>query len=177
MPATKLSSQLVGAYGEKVVEAALLRLGWMPSNINATVKNAKRFDILAQAPDWKRAVPIRVKTCGPDQEAFQYNFKVGPVPMDDLNDIDVTVLVAMGKVAAGDRFYVVPTRIVRLALEAARVAFYSVPRRDGGKRVETTQITLWLRPLRRGKDDNQHGFAQRWECYRDGWGLLSADSI
>jgi hypothetical protein len=49
--------------------------------------------------------------------------KPGPVPVDSLNKPDFTVLVAMGKNAADDRFYVVPTRIIWEALEAARVAF------------------------------------------------------
>jgi hypothetical protein len=46
-----MTPQAVGAYGEKVVEAALLRLGWIPSNVNASVKNAARFDIVAQGPN------------------------------------------------------------------------------------------------------------------------------
>jgi hypothetical protein len=45
-----MTPQQVGAYGEKMVEAALLRRGWIPSNVNASVKNAARFDIVAQAP-------------------------------------------------------------------------------------------------------------------------------
>ena len=36
--------QAVGAYGEKMVEAELLRRGWLPANVNATVKNAAEFD-------------------------------------------------------------------------------------------------------------------------------------
>ena len=66
-----MSAQAVGAYGEKVVEAELLRLGWIPSNVNASVKNAARFDIVAQGPEGE-IVPIRVKTCGPRQEKFQF---------------------------------------------------------------------------------------------------------
>jgi hypothetical protein len=48
MVINKMTPQAVGAYGERMVEAALLRLGWIPSNVNASVKNAARFDIVAQ---------------------------------------------------------------------------------------------------------------------------------
>jgi len=95
--------------------------------------------------------------------------------MHDLLPVDFTVLVAMGKSESGatDRFFVMPTRKVREALEAARYAFYKRPRRDGRPRVETGQITLWLRPLKNGEDDPQHGFEQTWKCYLDGWGSLT----
>jgi hypothetical protein len=167
-----MNSQMVGAYGEKMVEAALLRLDWIPSNVNASVKNAARFDIVAQGPEG-RIVPIRVKTCGRRQEAFQYRFEPGPIPVNDLNQIDITVLVAMGETITNDRFYVVPTLVVREALEAGRDAFYKILRKDGIKRKETGQITLWLRPLRSGNDDGQHDFAKKWESYLNGWSLLT----
>jgi hypothetical protein len=44
--------------------------------------------------------------------------------MNDLNDPDITVLVAMGQDVAADRFFIVPTFIVREALEAAQTSFY-----------------------------------------------------
>lgn len=172
MVTSKMTPQAVGAYGEKMVETALLRRGWIPSNVNASVKNAARFDIVAQGPEGQ-IVPIRVKTCGPSQEAFQYGFRPGTVPMDDLGPVDFTVLVAMGEDMTADRFFVVPTRRVREALEEGRSFFYSVLRKDGGTRVETGQITLWLRPLRSGKDDRQHDFAQKWACYLNRWELLT----
>ena len=47
VPITRITAQAVGAYGEKVVEAELLRLGWVPANVNASIKNAANFDIFA----------------------------------------------------------------------------------------------------------------------------------
>jgi hypothetical protein len=44
---TKLNHQAVGAFGERAVEAELLRRDWIPANVNATVKNAADFDIYA----------------------------------------------------------------------------------------------------------------------------------
>ena len=35
--AGKLTPQAVGAYGEKMIEAALLRLGWIPSNVSVSL--------------------------------------------------------------------------------------------------------------------------------------------
>jgi hypothetical protein len=52
-------AQVVSAYGEKVVEAELLRSGWLPANVNETVSNAANFDIFAQKGD--RIVSIQVK--------------------------------------------------------------------------------------------------------------------
>jgi hypothetical protein len=96
--------------------------------------------------------------------------------MNDLLEVDFTVLVVMGNEAISDRFFIVPTRVVREALEAGRTAFYKIRRRDGGPRVETGQITLWLRPLRDGRDDGQHDFGRKWECYLARWDLLSGIS-
>jgi hypothetical protein len=176
MAANKMTPQAVGAYGEKMVEAALLRRRWIPSNVNASVKNAARFDIVAQGPKGQ-LVPIRVKTCGPGQEAFQYGFKPGPIPMGDLQDPDFTVLVAMGENVAEDRFYVVPTRVVRETLETARVSFYKAYRRDGSPKTETGQISLWLRPLRRStRESCQHDFARRWAGHLDRWDRLARNS-
>ncbi|MGH7054359.1 MAG: hypothetical protein ACREFA_11145 [Stellaceae bacterium] len=56
--------------------------------------------------------------------------------MNDLLAIDFTVLVAMSENVATDRFFVVPTRVVREALEAGRKFFFSIPRRDGKQRIE-----------------------------------------
>jgi hypothetical protein len=41
----KITHQAAGAFGEKAVEAELLRHNWIPANINQTVKNAADFDI------------------------------------------------------------------------------------------------------------------------------------
>jgi hypothetical protein len=168
-----MTPQAVGAYGEKMVEAALLRLGWIPSNVNDSVKNAARFDIIAQGPEGK-LVPIRVKTCGPQTEAFQYGYKRNqPIPADDLHPIDLTVLVAMGEGATGDRFFVVPTRKVREELEAGRIAYLKGTRKDGQPLAQNVQFSLRLRGR---ADQPQRGLARKWECYLNAWGLLASDS-
>jgi hypothetical protein len=68
----------------------------------------------------------------------------------------------------------VPTITVREQLEAARFEFFKDSRKDGKPKVETGQITLWLRPLRSQKNDCHHDFAQKWEKegYLDGWAAL-----
>jgi hypothetical protein len=180
--ASKMTPQAVGAYGEKMVEAALLRLGWIPSNVNDSVKNAARFDIVAQGPEGQ-LVPIRVKTCGPGLEAFQYGYKLDlPIPTDDLRPVDFTVLVAMGegvtdeRFFTDDRFFAVPTHKMREALEAIRVAFLKRTRKDGQPLAPNVPISLHLRSLRNRIDDDRHGFARKWECYLNAWGSLAGNS-
>jgi hypothetical protein len=56
-----ITAQAAGAFGEKAVEAELLRRNWIPANVNATVKNAAKFDIYALKGN--RSVQIQVKTC------------------------------------------------------------------------------------------------------------------
>jgi hypothetical protein len=41
-----LSKQLIGAYGEKAVEAQLLRNGWATANINSSFKECRRIRYL-----------------------------------------------------------------------------------------------------------------------------------
>lgn len=74
---TRISAQLVGAYGERVVEAELLRRGWLASNVNASIKNAADFDVFAMKGS--RIVQLRVKTCGPGMNAFQFGFRSATV--------------------------------------------------------------------------------------------------
>src|SRR5262245_56126646 len=103
--ARSMRSELVGAFGEKTVEAELLRRGWLPANANASVKNAADFDIFAQKG--MRVVPLRVKTSGPKLDCFQYNFGIGKdIDFSRLNEPDFTILVAMGNARDDDRFYV-----------------------------------------------------------------------
>jgi hypothetical protein len=173
----KMTPQAVGAYGEKMVEAALLRRGWIPSNVNASVKNAARFDIIAQGPEGQ-IVPIRVKTCGPQTEAFQYGYeRVQPIPTKDLHIVDFTVFVAMGEGATDDRFFIVPTRKVREALEAGRTAYLKGTRKDGQPLAQNVQFSLRLRPLRGGVDHPQRDLARKWECYLNAWELLAAEAL
>ena len=43
-----VSARAAGAFGEWAVVAELLRRGWIPANVNQTVKNNDGFDILAR---------------------------------------------------------------------------------------------------------------------------------
>ena len=107
-----ITAQAAGAFGEKAVEAELLRRNWMPANVNATVKNAAKFDIYAVKRD--RHVQIRVKTCRPNKTACVWGGfrKNNPITARGINKIDFTIVVRMGKSREVDRFYVVPTAVV-----------------------------------------------------------------
>jgi hypothetical protein len=169
----RIHPQAVGAYGEKVVEAELLRRGWIPSNVNASVKNAAEYDILAQKEG--RVLRLRVKTCGVGQRAFQFNVRPGQEFIaDTIKPGDFTILVSMGIKRDGDEFWVLPTRVLRERLRAAQIEFLGQPRWDGHPRKDTGQWTLWLDPLKSGAERAAHGIAQVWAAYRDDWQFFDA---
>lgn len=168
----RLGAQTVGAYGEKVVEAELLRRGWVPSNVNASIKNAAEFDIFALKQG--RLVCIRVKTCGADMNAFQFGgFRPGlEIASDRLADSDFTILVRMGATRQEDLFYVIPTHVVRRTIGASRSAYLKQEKRAGGQRKDTGHWTLHLADLRSGEDRPSHGFARKWAVYCNNWDIL-----
>jgi hypothetical protein len=88
----KITQQAAGAFGEKAVEAELLRHNWIPANVNQTVKNAAKFDIYAVKGD--RSVQVRVKTCRPGMPAFPMGgFAPGnPITTNDITDSDFTII-------------------------------------------------------------------------------------
>jgi hypothetical protein len=163
-----ISSQAVGAYGEKVVEAELLRRGWLPSNVNASVKNAAKFDIFAQKGE--QVVCLQVKTCGPGQRAFQFHLPVAGQPSKAEGYL---ILVSMGRLRDGDEFWVVPSAVVQERLLTVKVQYLQQRKRDGGERKDTGQWTLWLDPLKRSeRNDYAYGVAKDWVRYRDNWDSL-----
>jgi hypothetical protein len=158
-------SQVVAAYGEKIVEAELLRNGWLPANVNATVSNAANFDIFAQKSD--HIVPIQVKTCGPDKKEFGLRFP----PSREPGPNDFTVLVKMGRNRETDQIFVMPTRELHEDIKKYRQAYLSVERRD---------IGMWIlrleEPRRDVKDYRRpsYGFAQKWQRWLNNWKQLEA---
>src|SRR5277367_6778929 len=105
MPVT---SQHVGAFGERAAEAELLRNGWHTANFNASIKNAADYDLIASKLG--RTVHLRIKTCGPRQYAFQFSSHVGQeLPTTGLAATDYTILVRMGVQRHDDCFYIIPT--------------------------------------------------------------------
>jgi len=166
----QISHQAVGAYGEKVVEGELLRRGWITSNVNASIKNAVDFDLFALKQS--RAVQIRVKTCGPRQNAFQFSFRPGQnIIADSFVASDFTILVQMGEERALDQFYVVPTRVVREAIANWAREYLNTKKRDGLPRKDTGQ---WVLDLPGDSSRLNKGFAQKWAKYRDNWTILES---
>lgn len=165
--ATSSEPELVGAFGEKAVEAELLRRGWRTANFNSSIKNAANYDLVA----WKskRTVQLRVKTCGPGWNAFQFSMKPGQeLPTAEVGDTDYTILVRMGAVREDDLFYVVPTRTLREQINAWRSEALSQarPQSDRG------HWTLRLAERRGGEDRPNYGFERKWKCYLNNWRLL-----
>jgi hypothetical protein len=169
---TKLTAQMVGAFGERAVEAELLREGWIPANVNPTVKNAANYDIVAYKG--RTQVYLRVKTCGPSQPGFQFGGFKGEVETKGILDNDFTILVRMGTERTRDQFYIVPTSIVRKQIRANREQYLRTPKRDGGSRKDLGHWTLHLAGLRSGEDRPSHGLEQRWARFRENWKMLKA---
>jgi len=168
----RMRAQAVGAYGEKAVEAELLRHGWIASNVNASIKNAVDFDIFALKKN--RSVQLRVKTCGPNIDAFQFGgFQPAQdIGTDEISEGEFMILVRMGVTRQDDHFYIIPTRIIRETLSAYRKAYLGQAKRDGGARKDVGHWTLFLKELRSGEDRINFGLARKWETYRDNWGVL-----
>src|SRR6266571_1719815 len=99
-------NQLVGAFGEKAVEAELLRRGWLTSNVNASIKNAADYDIFAKKGE--RRIELRIKTCGAGFKSFQFGgFRPGQeITVSGILDSDYTILVQMSSSRKDDSFYV-----------------------------------------------------------------------
>jgi hypothetical protein len=166
-----LDSQLVGAFGEKAAEAELLRRGWRTANFNNSIKNATDHDLIAVKG--VRTVQLRVKTCGPGQDAFQFGSQPGQqLTTSNLTEGDYTILIRMGNKRDSDHFYIVPTKILREQINAHRSAFLENPRRDGHPRQDLGHWTLRLNSIKGGEDRPNYGFAQKWEAYRDAWESL-----
>lgn len=174
----KLDSQAVGAFGERTVEAELLRRGWIPANVNATVKNAADFDIYAlKRGRTDRSVLLRVKTCGPDVREFQFGgFAPGkPVKIEKFSDSDFTILVSMADKRDHDEFYVVPSRLVRKEVALRQRDWMRVSKRDGGKRKDVGLWVLRLRERRDGHREAGYGLQKKWAKYLGAWSLLEHD--
>jgi hypothetical protein len=167
---SELTAQKVGAFGERAVEAELLRRGWIPANVNPTLKNAADYDIFAYKDPTE--VHIRVKTCGPFQPGFQFGGFNGEIETTGIRENDFTILVRMGRDRVADQFYVVPTLTVRNQLKAHRKHYLETPKRDGQARKDLGHWTMHLADLRSGEDRPSHGLARRWAQYLGKWELL-----
>jgi hypothetical protein len=166
-----VETQLVGAFGEKVAEAELLRRGWRTANFNTSIKNAVDYDLIAVKGD--RTIQLRVKTCGPGWNAFQFSSPKGqPLATENLPTTDYTILVQMGETREGDHFYVMPTCILRKQINAHRHSFLEQPRSDGEPRRDLGHWTLRLRPIRSGEERPNYGFEKKWDAYLDNWKSL-----
>jgi hypothetical protein len=171
-----ITTQAVGAYGEKAAEAELLRRGWIPANVNASIRNAADFDLIAQKQH--RIVLLRVKACQPKLREFQFGTKPeSKFSVQDLKPNDYTILVSMGAERYQDEFYIVPTSIVRNSLNAHIDEYLQRKTRKGNYRKDTGQWTLRLRSLKSGEDRHSHGYEDKWAQYRENWAALDTAAI
>jgi hypothetical protein len=159
----KLTAQAIGAYGEKVVEAELLRHGWMPANVNKTVPNAEAFDILAHKG--RTILKLRVKACGPKTVGFVFPpFEAERV----IDDNDFTVLVRMAEEREDDEIFILPTKDLQ-----EDIGVYAKPALARG--LKNKRWTLQFADHAKGERPN-FGFAQKWAKYRGNWQVLEVDT-
>lgn len=170
--AVRISAQAVGAFGERAVEAELLRHGWIPANVNATVKNAADFDIFAVKDD--KMVLLRVRACAPDSRCFQFGgFEPEkPVQLADFKNNDFTVLVAISSDRSKDEFYVMPSHVVRDEIILRQKDYLAILKKDGGKRKDTGHWVLHLAKRKDGRQQGGYGLAEKWAQYCNAWDLL-----
>jgi hypothetical protein len=157
----RTNGQLVGAFGERAVEAELLRRRWVTANINASIRNVKDFDLFAVKN--ARSLHIRVKTCSRNED-MQFSSRKGQeITFDDIVGTDFTIIVRMGATRNDDRFYVVPTRVVLQALDEHRRASLARGVKDEGHWV------LKWRERRDGQSQPNYGFEKKWAEYLNRW--------
>lgn len=161
-----ITQQAAGAFGEKAAEAELLRWGWIPANVNATVKNAARFDIYAVKGN--RAVQVQVKTCRPNRTAFLCGgFEPGaPITTTKIGPTNFTIVVRMGCERQNDQFYVVPT-----AVAWKEISKRQREQRQGG----TKDIGMWrlsFSDRKDGQEEAGRGIERKWKQYLGAWKLL-----
>jgi hypothetical protein len=162
----KITPQAAGAFGEKAVEAELLRNNWIPANVNRTLKNAEDYDIFALKGD--RWIKVRVKTCRPGMRAFLYGgFAPGqPIQTTDIKPDDFTIVVRMGQQRQDDRFYVVPTIVVWKEI-SKRQSEHA----ERGAR----EIGMWrlrFNDRKDGREEGGVGIERKWGQYEGVWELL-----
>jgi hypothetical protein len=178
MPNQRIRAQVIGAYGEKAVEAELLWRGWVTANINTSIKNAADFDIFARKGE--KAVNIRVKACGPGVNAFTFGgFRPGKrIRTYNHGKVDFTLLVGMGNNRSEDVFYIIPTRIVRKRkrLDSYRTYYLRKKGRNGNQRKDLGWWTLHLAELKRGEDRLSYGLVRKWKRFLGNWATLEKRS-
>ncbi len=168
-PAGRTNPQLVGAFGERAVEAELLRRNWVTANVNASIRNVKDVDLFAFKNT--RSLHIRVKTCSPNTD-IQYSSRKGQeITTDDIARTDFTVIVRMGATRNDDQFYVVPTPVVLQALKEHRRASLARGVKDEGHWV------LRWNELRSRQSQPNYGFEKKWAEYLNRWDGLETIAV
>jgi len=139
--ATKRPTAEVAAFGERSVEAELLRHNWVPANFNDTVRNAADHDIVAKKNG--RTLLVSVKTCH-KAKMFQFRY-FDKKPQE--NELTVLVEMADDKCRVNDQFYIVPTEWIYREVKA-RQRLLKKPKLDGQARKDLGMCTLRLKGRR-----------------------------
>lgn len=170
----KVSSVSVGNAGEHLVMAELLSRGYHAFWAD---RGNPAFDIAVFDPASRTRSLIRVKTA--NSRSPQWSGKKDGTLFLELQDEDDFVAIVIP--SPGERrlmprradIYVVPTRIVEVALRTSNKAYHDRPKKDGTPRKSNPNwYTIWFDgdPT---NPDQMYGFAQKWADYHEAWELLS----
>lgn len=164
-----VTPQAAGAFGEWAVVVELLRRGWIPTNVNLTVKNNKGFDVAA----WKgnRVIYLSVKTRRPQIPHWQIGgFSKGEeVQLLPEDDLVFTILVGMAMKREDDQFYVVPTHEVHAQCQLVQREYMSTLTVQGKMRKD---IGHWNLILAYVPGYSYGNLKEKWKCYLDNWQSL-----
>ncbi len=165
-----MSSQFIGAIGERLVEADLLWSGWVPVNLNQSIKMAPNIDVIAAKGAQK--VALQIKTAGPNSKSMVqlgyggkgsvFNSKEGPIA-------DFVIFVRLFD-RMHHEFYVVPVNEAERVAQETYNEWLNTPKGDGSARADKCPIVIRFEPNRNRMQVSN--YKERWAHYRDAWHLL-----
>ena len=164
-----MSNLYTGAIGEKLVELSLLWNGWVPANLNQSVRNAPNIDILAAKDN--QTVSIQIKTSGPNsQSMLQLGYKSANGVFNTKNGPKAEFIIFVRLFDKEEyEIYIVPFE------EAERVAMQTyldwkkTPKIDGTKRKRYPAVIRFT-PNRNRPDVSN--YQEKWAHYKDAWHIL-----
>jgi hypothetical protein len=88
---------------------------------------------------------------------------------------DYTICMQISNNRSEDRFYVVPTKVIRIAIKEYRTWYLNSQMRNGGSRKDLGWWTLRLNEPGRGGFRPDCGFEKKWQMYLEAWPVLEQD--
>ena len=163
-----MTAQAIGSAGELIVQAGLLRRGWIAGNVNSGgMRNAPAIDIVAMKE--KRNVRIAVKSCGPNA-CSQWSMSPGWSTLfkdDERPDFVAFVWFVDDNDPDKCRIFIVPSNVVDRAVRRAHTFWHEA---RGSDPDESKHVAIWWL----GRDHDRcisREFARKWKRHEN-WDVL-----